>query len=65
MDHWEIFPREAAAVGVKAHEQGAALLSFSRDALLDKARNTIQQAHEMTQFMMDRELIPPAPEDWS
>jgi malate dehydrogenase (oxaloacetate-decarboxylating) len=61
MDDWEVFPREAAAVGVSAQEQGVALLSVSRDELLDRAKQTIQQAQEMTRFMMDRELIPPLP----
>jgi malate dehydrogenase (oxaloacetate-decarboxylating) len=64
MDHWEVFPREAAAVGVKAQEQGVACLSLSRNELLDKARHTIRQAQEMTRFMMDKGLIPPAPEEW-
>jgi malate dehydrogenase (oxaloacetate-decarboxylating) len=65
MDDWEIFPREAAAVGVKAQEQGVARLALSRDELLHKARHTIGQAQDMTQFMMDKELIPPLPEELS
>ena len=65
MDDWEIFPREAAAVGVKAQEQGVARLVLSRDELLHKARHTIGQAQDMTQFMMDKELIPPLPEELS
>ncbi len=65
MDDWEVFPREAAAVGVRAQEQGVARLSLSRDELLDNAKQTIQQAQEMTRFMMDKELIPPLPEEWS
>jgi malate dehydrogenase (oxaloacetate-decarboxylating) len=65
MDDWEIFPREAAAVGMKAQEQGLARLSLSRDELLDKAKQIIQQAQELTRFMMDKGLIPPVPEEWS
>jgi malate dehydrogenase (oxaloacetate-decarboxylating) len=65
MDDWEVFPREAAAVGVKAQEQGVARLILSRDELLRTARHTIGQAQELTRFMMDKELIPPAPEGWS
>jgi malate dehydrogenase (oxaloacetate-decarboxylating) len=64
MDDWEVFPREAAAVGMKAQEQGLARLSLSREELLDKAKRIIQQAQELTRFMMERELIPPVPE-WS
>jgi malate dehydrogenase (oxaloacetate-decarboxylating) len=65
MDDWEVFPREAAAVGVRAQEQGMARLSLSRDELLDKAKQIIQQAQELTRFMMDKGLIPPVPEEWS
>ena len=62
MDDWEVFPREAAAVGMRAQEQGVARLSLSRDELLDKARQIIRQAQEMTRFMMDKGLIPPVPD---
>ncbi len=65
MDDWEIFPREAAAVGVKAQEQGVARLSLSREELLDNAKQIIQRAQEMTRFLMEKELIPPLPEEWS
>jgi len=65
MDDREVFPREAAAVGMKAQEQGVARLSLSRDELLDKAKQIIQQAQDMTRFMMDKGLIPPVPEEWS
>jgi len=65
MDDWEIFPREAAAVGVRAQEQGVARLRLSRDELLANAKQIIGQAQEMTRFMMDKELIPPVPESWS
>jgi len=65
MDDWEVFPREAAAVGVKAQEQGVARLVLSREELLVMARQTIGQAQEMTRFMMDQGLIPPVPEAWA
>jgi malate dehydrogenase (oxaloacetate-decarboxylating) len=65
MEDWEVFPREAAAVGVKAQELGVARLSVTRDQLLASAKQTIQQAQEMTRFLMDKELIPPFPEKWS
>ena len=65
MDDWEVFPREAAAVGVKAQEQGVARLVLSREELLAMARQTIGQAQEMTRFMMDQGLIPPVPEAWA
>jgi malate dehydrogenase (oxaloacetate-decarboxylating) len=62
MDDWQVFPREAAAVGVRAQEQGVARLSLSRDELFRKATDTIQRAQEMTRCMMDTGLIPPLPE---
>jgi malate dehydrogenase (oxaloacetate-decarboxylating) len=65
MEDWEVFPREAAAVAMKAQEQGVARLRLSRDELLDKAKQTIWQAQEMTRFLMDEGLILPIPEAWS
>jgi len=61
MDDWEVFPREAAAVGIRAQEQGVARLSMSHEELLSKARATIRQAQDMTRFLMEKELIPPVP----
>jgi len=65
MDDWEVFPREAVAVGMKAQEQGLAQLSISREDLLSKAEATIRQAQDMTRFLMEKELIPPVPAEWS
>ena len=64
MDDWEVFPREAAAVGMKAQEQGVARLSISYAELLSKAKDIIGQAQEMTRFLMEKELIPPVPAEW-
>jgi malate dehydrogenase (oxaloacetate-decarboxylating) len=61
MADWEVFPREAAAVGVKAQEQGVARLTLSYDDLLDRATQIIRQAQEMTRFLMEKEIIPPVP----
>jgi malate dehydrogenase (oxaloacetate-decarboxylating) len=65
MDNWEVFPREAAAVGMKAQEQGLARLSFSHEELLSKAKATIRGAQDMTRFLMEKELIPPVPAEWA
>jgi malate dehydrogenase (oxaloacetate-decarboxylating) len=61
MDDWEVFPREAAATGVKAQEQGIALLKKSRDELYAQAEATIRHARETVQMMMREGLIPAAP----
>ncbi|MDH7484684.1 MAG: NADP-dependent malic enzyme [Anaerolineae bacterium] len=63
MDEWEVFPREAVAVALKAQEQGVARLQLSREELYVKAETTIRQAREMVQFLMDKGLIPPIPEE--
>jgi malate dehydrogenase (oxaloacetate-decarboxylating) len=65
MDEWEVFPREAVAVALKAQEQGMARLSLSRDELYSMAETKIRQAHEMVEFMMDKEIIPPVPDEWA
>jgi malate dehydrogenase (oxaloacetate-decarboxylating) len=62
MDEWEVFPREAVAVGLKAMEQGVARLTLSRDALYDQASRTIKRARAETQLLMDEGMIPPPPE---
>jgi len=62
VNDWEVFPREAAAVGVRAQEQGLARLTLSYEQLLSKADQTIRQAQAMTRFLMEQGLIPPLPE---
>ena len=61
MEDWEVFPQEAAAVGVKAQEQGLARLSLSREELLTRASDIIRQAREMTHFLMEKGIIPSFP----
>jgi malate dehydrogenase (oxaloacetate-decarboxylating) len=62
MDDWQAFPREAAAVGMKAIEQGLARKVFSRQELIDRATTIISRAREQTMAMMKAGFIPPAPE---
>ncbi len=61
MDDWEVFPREAVAVGMKAIEQGVARITMTREELLKKATATIKQARDMTAAMMREGFIPVAP----
>ncbi len=61
MDEWEIFPREAAAVAVKAVEQGVAALPYTYAQEFERASQMIRQAREMTQLLMDAEFILPPP----
>jgi len=61
MDDWEVFPREATAVGMKAIEQGVARIIMTRDELLKTATAKIKQARELTQWMMKDGFIPAPP----
>ncbi len=63
MDDWEVFPREAAAVGMKAQEQGLARIQLTYEELLDKARTIIKRSRGLTQMMMEKGFIVEAPED--
>jgi malate dehydrogenase (oxaloacetate-decarboxylating) len=58
MDDWEVFPREACAVGMKAIEQGVARKTMSRNELYKKAEETIRQAREEIHFLMKKGFIP-------
>jgi malate dehydrogenase (oxaloacetate-decarboxylating) len=58
MDEWEVFPREAAAVGIKAIEQGVARVKLSRNELYKKATQIIKRAREETAVLMKEGLIP-------
>ena len=63
MEEWEVFPREAVAVAMKAQEQGVARLELSREELYKKAEATIRQAREMAHLLMREGVIAPAPEE--
>jgi malate dehydrogenase (oxaloacetate-decarboxylating) len=57
MDEWEVFPREATAVGMKAIEQGVAKLKMSRDQLFQTSSAIIKRAREETQCLMREGFI--------
>ncbi len=57
MDEWEVFPREAVAVGLKAIEQGIARIKASKGELLKRAEEVIGKAREQTQFLMKEGFI--------
>jgi malate dehydrogenase (oxaloacetate-decarboxylating) len=61
MDEWEVFPREAAATGMKAQEQGLARLSKTWEQLNEEATSVIRNTREATQLLMRERYIPPAP----
>jgi malate dehydrogenase (oxaloacetate-decarboxylating) len=61
MSDWQVFPREAVAVAMKAQEQGVARLSLTRDELFVLASTKIRQAREMFDVLMEEEVIAPMP----
>ncbi len=61
MDEWEVFPREAAAVAMKAIEQGVALKPTTREQEYERASHIIKAARDMTMMLMHEGFIPDAP----
>lgn len=61
MDDWEVFPREATAVGSEAVKQGLAGLRLSRKEIYDRATAIISHARKSTETLMRRGLIKPIP----
>jgi malate dehydrogenase (oxaloacetate-decarboxylating) len=57
MDDWDVFPREAAAVGVKAIEQGLARINLSYDQLYKQATDIISRSRKLTKAMMEQGFI--------
>jgi malate dehydrogenase (oxaloacetate-decarboxylating) len=57
MSDWEVFPREAAAVGEAAVKHGLARTRMSRKALYDRATEIITHARKSTELLMRRGMI--------
>ena len=62
MDDWEVFTREAVAVGMKAIETGIARINISKDELTHRAEELISRARNETKLLMDKEFIKPFPQ---
>jgi len=63
MDDWEVYPREAAAVAMKAIEQGIAKIHMTYDEAFDLATRVISRSREQTRVMMREGFICEAPCD--
>jgi len=63
MDDWEVFPREAAAVAMKAQEQGLSRIKTTYDEEFARATTIIKRSRDLTQMMMDQAFIAAAPEE--
>jgi len=57
MDQWEVFPREAVAVGSKGIEQGVARVKSTPEERLKRAEEIIKKAREEVQLMMKEGFI--------
>jgi malate dehydrogenase (oxaloacetate-decarboxylating) len=57
MSEWEVYPREAMAVGMKAIEQGVARVKMTKQELYDKASAIIKKARQETEALMEKGLI--------
>ena len=60
MDEWEIYPRQAAAVALKAMEQGVAKKLSTKSALIENATRIIRRSQEQTKLLMREGIIAPA-----
>jgi malate dehydrogenase (oxaloacetate-decarboxylating) len=61
MDDWEVFPLEAAAVGMKAQELGLARITKTYEELYTHAMTIIKRSRDLTQMMMENGFIETAP----
>ena len=57
MDEWEVFPREAVAVGSKGIEQGIARKTAPAEDRFKTAEAIIKQAREQVQMLMKEKFI--------
>ena len=57
MDQWEVFPREAVAVGSKGIEQGVARIKAPAEERFKVAEAIIKQAREEVQMLMREKFI--------
>ena len=61
MSDKEVFPREAAAVGLEAIKQGIARLKFSKSQLYERASSIIDHSRKSAELLMRRGLIKSLP----
>jgi malate dehydrogenase (oxaloacetate-decarboxylating) len=61
MDEWEVYPREAVAVGMQAIKEGVARIKMDKDKLYETASSIIRRARETTKLLMRENVIAPPP----
>ena len=57
MDNWEVFPRVATAVALKAMEEGVANLKLSKEEIYQMAVEKIKRAQAQAKVLMDSGVI--------
>jgi malate dehydrogenase (oxaloacetate-decarboxylating) len=62
MVEWEVFVKEAVAVGMKAQEQGIARLQVDEEPLFQHAADMIHRSRRLTEVMMETGLIADPPD---
>lgn len=63
MDDWEVFPREAAAVAMKAQEQGLTRIKMTYEEEFENAKQIIKKSRDQTKLMMNEGFIAEAPKE--
>jgi len=59
MEEWEVYPRVAAAIAVRAVEEGVARKTTTYKEELERAREIIGNARKKVDVLFERGLIPP------
>ncbi len=54
MEEWEIYPRQAAATGMKAIQQGIAQKKMSRQEIFDRAESIIKRTQDIVTLLMQQ-----------
>ena len=57
MDEWEVFPREAVAVGSKGIEQGVARIQAPAEERFKTAEAIIKQSRDQLKMLMKEKFI--------
>ncbi|MBN1947907.1 MAG: NADP-dependent malic enzyme [Bradymonadales bacterium] len=57
MDDWEVFPREAVAVGVQAMKEGVARRTASAEVLYQEAETIIKRSRDQVQHLQEAGFI--------
>ena len=65
MDEWDVYPRVAVAVGMKAIEQNVARLKFTPEELFNVAEKIIKHSRDEIHQLQDSGFIKMPPEDES